>query len=96
MADDISMVYSDRKGNVYDYPGYSPLFRSGNKFVQVNEEDLIKLPYGSYLFTLPDRYPVSGSSSNYTQVRRSPNGDEVNAVASFSCFSISADISPRI
>ena len=83
MADDISMVYSDRRGNIFDFPGHPPLFRSGNRFVQVQKSDLIKLPYGSYLFTLPDRYPVSGKGGNNAAVKRSPHGEDINAVASF-------------
>jgi wyosine [tRNA(Phe)-imidazoG37] synthetase (radical SAM superfamily) len=83
MIDDFSMVYADKQGNVYDYPGCKPLFRSGNKFVEVNESDLIKLPYGSYLFTMPDRYPVAGLGGNHSPVNKSPDGEEINAVASF-------------
>lgn len=78
-----SMAYADGRGNVYDYPGYLPAFRSGMRFTSVDAGDLIKLPYGSYLFTLPDRFPVRSTGSGYETVSRSPEGRAINAVSSF-------------
>jgi pyruvate-formate lyase-activating enzyme len=52
------MAYSDHDGNVYDYPGLEPAFRTGKRFVGLDAGDLIKLPFGSYLFSLPGRLPV--------------------------------------
>lgn len=83
MKSKIDMVYADKKGQIFDYPGMPPAFRSGNRFVRVREEDLIKLPYGSYLFTLPDRYPVSYRNGEFSSVKRDLKGSPVNAVASF-------------
>jgi len=78
-----SMVFADKKGQIFDYPGMPPAFRSGDRFVHVRDEDLIKLPYGSYLFTLPGRYPVAYRSGDFSSVRRDLKGGPVNAVASF-------------
>ncbi len=52
------LAYCDRKGNVYDYPGVEPAFRVGKRFERINRRELIKLPFGSVLFSLPERYPV--------------------------------------
>jgi pyruvate-formate lyase-activating enzyme len=52
------MVYADEQGNVYDYPGREPVFRSGNDIIRVRPDDLIPLPEGSYLYYLPGRRPL--------------------------------------
>lgn len=78
-----SMPFADSSGNVYDYPGYPPAFRSGHRLRNAENVDLIKLPYGSYLFSLQDRFPVSGTSSGFKTVKQSPDGDPVTAVAAF-------------
>lgn len=51
-------VYCDTHGNVFDLPGHVPAFRTGNRVVPVQDEELIPLPYGSLLFSMPGRYPV--------------------------------------
>lgn len=77
------MPFADSKGNVYDYPGLAPAFRSGYRFRNAENVDLIKLPYGSYLFSLQDRYPVSGTINSFKTVKVSPDGLPVTAVAAF-------------
>ncbi len=83
MQDKTSMVYADKKGLVFDYPGLPPVFRSGERFLHVKDEDLIKFPYGSYLFTLPDRYPITFRNGGFSAVKRDLHGNSINAVASF-------------
>lgn len=77
------LAYSDDSGNVYDFDGLEPTFRSGQRFVPVDESELIPLPYGSYLFTLPDRFPVSYSNNEFIAVKKTPDGEDLNAVSSF-------------
>ncbi len=77
------MAYADQAGNVYDYDGMTPSFRSGHRFLQVDESDLIPLPYGSYLFTLPERFPVAYNADKFITVKKSPDGEYINAVSSF-------------
>ena len=77
------LPFSDDSGNVYDYPGLESSFKSGHRFVQVDEKELIPLPYGSYLFTLPERYPVSYSDGKFNVIKKSPDGKDLNAVSSF-------------
>jgi len=77
------MLFSEKEGNVYDYPDTTGAFRSGYRFVDVDESELIKLPYGSYMFTLPDRSPVSSTGDGFKCIKETPDGDPINAVAAF-------------
>lgn len=77
------LAYTDEAGNVYDYPGLKPSFKTGHRFVQIDESELIPLPYGSYLFTLPDRYPVAYNDGEFISVKKSPDGGDINAASSF-------------
>lgn len=82
-ASEMLMAYSDSSGNVYDYPDKTPAFRSGHRFVSAADKELIKLPHGSYLFSLPGRYPVYENGTGFDTVKKSPDGKPLNAVASF-------------
>ncbi len=53
-----NLVFADEHGTVLEYPGMEPAFRSGRCLVRAGRSELISLPYGSYLFTLPGRNPV--------------------------------------
>lgn len=77
------MLFSDKEANIYDYPDAAGAFRSGYRFVDVDESELIKLPYGSYMFTLPDRFPVSSTGDGFTCIKETPDGDPINAVSAF-------------
>ena len=52
-------VYCDKVGNVYEYHGFEGAFRAAKKFVRAGRKDLIRLPEGSLLFSLPERYPLN-------------------------------------
>ena len=77
------MLFSEKDGNIYDYPDAAGAFRSGYRFVDVEESELIKLPYGSYMFTLPDRFPVASTGESFKCIRETPDGDPINAVSAF-------------
>jgi len=79
------MTFCDRESNVYDFPGLLPAFRTGKRFTQVHRKELIKLPYGGLLFSLPERYPVSYNpgEDNYQTVKESPGGEEIWAASAF-------------
>jgi len=77
------MLFSDIKNNIYDYPKAKAVFRSGYRFVQADEDDLIKLPYGSYMFMLPDRFPISLTNNGFKSIRKTPDGQSINAVSAF-------------
>ncbi len=79
------LAYADYRGNVYEFPGMTPAFRSGRRFVHLEEKDLIGLPYGSYLFSMPERYPVffNEMTGDANHMRVSVEGEDICAAASF-------------
>ncbi len=52
------LVFSDCDGKVYDHPSLGMAGRSGRAFVLPLEGELVPLPEGSQLFTMPGRSPV--------------------------------------
>jgi len=52
------LVFSDRTGKVYDHPSLGMAGMSGRSFVPPKEGELVPLPKGSQLFTMPGRSPV--------------------------------------
>lgn len=79
----ILLPYSDSSGSVYDYPDINAVFRSGNKFISPEYSDLIKLPYGSYLFTLPGRIPVGCNGKKFIDIPEDGFGQTILPVSSF-------------
>lgn len=81
----ILLAYSDQGGNVYEYPGYEGTFRSGRRFVKADQCELIKLPLGSFLFSLPERSPVfyNRRDEDFEFLDNSADGDKIWAVSSF-------------
>jgi len=82
---DFSLAFADAEGHVWDYPGREPAFRAGNRLVRLSPGELIPLPYGSYLFSLPERYPLSFNRKkrDFNPVTASPDGDEITAASAF-------------
>ncbi len=80
-----SLAYADSSGNVYDVPGMEPAFRTGKRSVRLSPDSLIKLPYGSLLYTLPGRYPVfyNGKNNDFNYMSISPDGDDITAASAF-------------
>lgn len=54
----MNLVYADRDGNVFDHPDFSALGRSGEMVVDIMEDELIPLPEGATLVSLPHTRPV--------------------------------------
>jgi pyruvate-formate lyase-activating enzyme len=79
------LVYADEKENVYDFPGKEPMFRTGNRFVPAPMNDLIPLPFGSYLYYLPGRYPVfyDRKKDKNSTIKRGPGRERIWAVSAF-------------
>jgi pyruvate-formate lyase-activating enzyme len=82
---DICLAYADRGGNVWDFPDIEPAFRTGRRFARVDPDELIPLPYGSYLFSLPGRFPVFYNHKNkdFNHIEVSLGGDEITAASAF-------------
>jgi pyruvate-formate lyase-activating enzyme len=52
------LVYADAKGNVFDHPELLGLGRSGDMITEILEEELIPLPEGATMVSLPDTRPI--------------------------------------
>ncbi len=67
-SDILLPAYCDKKGRVYEAEGYFPAFRSGRRTLPADPAELIPLPDGTLLFSLPDRTPVFYESSQGSPV----------------------------
>ncbi|MCU0821938.1 MAG: radical SAM protein [Spirochaetes bacterium] len=78
------MPFSDKHGNVFEYPGLEAAFRTGRRFIGIKTDDLIPLPGGSELFSMPGRYPVfhDRKSQKFSAVKNY-DGEEIWAAAAF-------------
>jgi pyruvate-formate lyase-activating enzyme len=54
----MNLVYADENGQVFDHPYYLGLARSGEAFMEILEEELIPLPEGATLVSLPHSKPI--------------------------------------
>jgi len=52
------LVLSDPEGNIFDHPSLKLSGRSGDQFLLPASSELMPLPKGSQLFTLPGRIPI--------------------------------------
>ena len=52
------LILSDPEGNIFDHPSLKLSGRSGNRFHLPPQSELVPLPKGSQLFTLPGRVPI--------------------------------------
>ena len=82
-----SLVYCDQSGNIRDFPDLGMAGMAHGRYLVPDLEDLIELPPGSELFTLPDRLPVgidraSGEPNLLTEDPRFP-GRRVFGAAAF-------------
>ncbi len=79
------LLYANRKGEIFDYPGLGMAGRSGNGFFQPNLEDLIPLPPGSELFVIPDAVPIAWDpyQKDFVVFDTEISGQRVQAVAAF-------------
>ncbi|HJV45264.1 MAG TPA: radical SAM protein [Bacillota bacterium] len=54
----MNLVYADKDGNVFDHPEYLGIARSGDQFLEILEDELIPLPDGATLVSLPESRPI--------------------------------------
>ncbi len=54
----MNLVYADLQGNVYDHPDYLSLGRNAEMIMEIMEDELIPLPEGATLVSLPHTKPV--------------------------------------
>jgi len=82
-----TLVYSDERGTIRDFPLLSMAGMTHGRYSRPELEDLIALPEGSELFTLPDRLPVGTDPVNGEALlfEEHPDypGRNIQAVAAF-------------
>jgi pyruvate-formate lyase-activating enzyme len=83
-----NLVISDASGKVFSHPHLKMAGRSGNSFALPDRTELVPLPRGSQLFTLPGRSPIGWDEENqrFTSADRVKSNGEVmdcTAVAAF-------------
>jgi pyruvate-formate lyase-activating enzyme len=82
------LILSDPEGNIFDHPTLKLSGRSGDRFFLPPPSELVPLPKGSQLFTLPGRIPIGWNEEKKTFVssRKGRFGKrevECSAVAAF-------------
>lgn len=82
-----ALVFANQKGEITEYPGLLMAGSAAGQFYEPEIEDLIELPSGSELFTLPGRLPVGieaegGEAALLAEDPYNP-GEQVQAVAAF-------------
>ncbi len=82
------LILSDPEGNLFDHPSLKLSGRSGNRFLLPPLSELVPLPKGSQLFTLPGRIPIGwdeekGSFVSSRKVKWEEKEVTCTAVAAF-------------
>jgi pyruvate-formate lyase-activating enzyme len=82
------LILSDPEGNIFDHPSLKLSGRSGNRFLLSPLSELVPLPKGSQLFSLPGRIPIGwdeekGSFVSSRKVRWEGKEVACTAVAAF-------------
>ncbi len=82
------LILSDPEGNIFDHPSLKVSGRSGDRFLLPPPSELVPLPKGSQLFTLPGRIPIGWDEEKRSfvssrKVRLGEKEAECTAVAAF-------------
>ncbi|MBP1934002.1 radical SAM protein [Ammoniphilus resinae] len=75
----MNLVYADENGKVFDHPDYLAVARSGDQFLEILEEELIPLPDGATLVSLPHSKPIA-IDPNTGEMVRFGDGSPVGAL----------------
>ncbi len=59
-----NLAFSDSSNTMYEAEDIESVFMEGYKTQRFTDETLIAMPYGSYVFSLPERHPVYYDSKN--------------------------------
>ena len=82
-----TLLFANSRGEILDYGGLRMAGSSAGRFFQPDPDDLIELPPGSELFTLPGRLPVGIEADSGEPALLADNpyepGDSIQAVAAF-------------
>jgi len=82
------LILSDPEGNIFDHPSLKLSGRSGTRFLLPHPSELVPLPKGSQLFTLPGRIPIGWDEGKRSfvsseKVRLGEKEVECTSVAAF-------------
>ena len=78
------LILSDPEGNIFDHPSLKLSGCSGDRFLLPHPSELVPLPKGSQLFTLPGRIPIGwdeGKRSFVSSKKVEVRGKEVECIA---------------
>jgi pyruvate-formate lyase-activating enzyme len=83
-----SLVLSDSEGKIFDHPSLKLSGRSGDRFLLPPSSELVSLPKGSQLFSLPGRTPIGWDEEkrSFISLEKARSGKieaEFAAVAAF-------------
>jgi len=81
-----SLIFSDSEGKIFDHPELTFAGRSGDRIVLPDPSELVPLPCGSQLFTLPGRVPIGWDEVSFKPVPRMKIGSrevDCTGVAAF-------------
>ncbi|WP_126428890.1 radical SAM protein [Brevibacillus marinus] len=65
----MQLVYADQRGRVYDHPDLFAVARNGDILTEILDEELIPLPEGATLVSLPDTIPVGMDPATGEMIR---------------------------
>ncbi|NQT90476.1 MAG: radical SAM protein [Candidatus Omnitrophica bacterium] len=85
------LLIADKNKKIFDVPGLTAVGSKTGTLSPLDDKALIKLPYGSELFTLPDRYPVGycETARKFITLTQNPCKKKPEA-----CYAVAAFISP--
>jgi hypothetical protein len=85
------LIVADSEGQILDHPFLGMAGRSGPEVIPIPPEDLLRIPEGSKLFTMPGSHPVAWDSrrSAYRMVARAQIGGR-----RFTCSTVAAFLPP--
>lgn len=85
------LVVADSSGKIFDHPTLGMAGRSGTDLVEVPPEDLVRIPEGTKLFTMPRSQPIAWDPRRreFRPVRRAPLGGR-----SLACTAVAAFLPP--
>ncbi len=69
-----SLLFSDSEGKIFNHPHLKVAGRSGDQIVLPHPSELVPLPRGSQLFTLPGRLPVGWDEEKESFIRSEKMG----------------------
>ncbi|MDI6791264.1 MAG: radical SAM protein [bacterium] len=84
-------VVSDNQGNIFDVDGIRAAGMKAGHFYPLHKEELIPLPYGSEIFTLPERIPIGFEKTTGKLVFFEDNPFQKSQEA---CHAVAAFVSP--